>query len=477
MRFVSRARRLSSRVYQWLPVPLQNGACSLYGYRESRIRFGSAFRRELDALLATEWLKEEEIVEFQETRLREMVAHAYAHVPYYRDVMKARRLTPDDVRTIADLEKLPVLDKEVVRANTQRFVATNHPRSRLIVRHTSGTTGKALTFYSTARSTALQWAVWWRHRMRFGLNVGDLHANFTGKMVVPAQQHRPPYWRWNRSQHQALLNMQHLTRDKAAPIVSFLERHPFVYWTGYPSVVHALVSAAREAGVTMHRGPRVVTMGAENVLDFQRRDIADFTGAVLTDQYGSTEGCGNASQCPHFKYHEDFEFGIMECLDPVRQPDGSIRGSVVCTGFSNTGFPLLRYRVGDVGVWEPPSFRCACGRSSRVLRSIEGRMDDYVVTPEGRRIMRFDYVFKETSRVKEAQVVQRVPESIEVRVVRRSGYDARDEQQIRDEIARWISPGLRVEFSYVPKIEREANGKFRAVRSMLNSSTSAISPG
>jgi phenylacetate-CoA ligase len=97
-----------------------------------------------------------------------------------------------------------------------------------------------------------------------------------------------------------------------------------------------------------------------------------------------------------------------------------------------------------------------------------GRMDDYVITPEGSRIMRFDYVFKHTVNVRECQVVQDQIGEIRLRIVRRPPYSNADERLLEAEIRKWISPTLRVRFEYVTEIERESNGKFRAVKSLLS---------
>lgn len=458
---------LADRVYPRLPVWAQNAACGVYGLREARVRFGREFRRRLDWLTETDRWGAADIAAYQDEQVRALVKHAYETVPFYRERMKGLGLAPDDVRGRADLPKLPIVTKEDVRANFSRMVSERADREKLIPRHTSGTTGKALDFYSSRASVAFQWAVWWRHRRRFGVEPGALSANFTGKLVVPMSQRRPPFWRWNRPARQALLNMQHVTPDKIAHIAGFLDRHPFVLYTGYPSIVHAVAATALEAGLELHARPKLVVTGAENVLDFQRRDIAAWTGALLTDQYGFSEGCGNASHCTELRYHEDWEFGVLECVDPETLPDGRVRGRLICTGFACPEFPFLRYEVGDTAVWAAPGERCACGRHSAVIDRIEGRMDDYVVTPEGGRIMRFDYLFKETPAVRESQVVQDRPGAITLRLVRRPDYDVHTEEHLRGEVARWISPTLAVEFEYLDEIPREGSGKFRAVLSRM----------
>ncbi len=266
--------------------------------------------------------------------------------------------------------------------------------------------------------------------------------------------------------HQALVTMHHLAPAKIASVLEFLNEHDFEFYSGYPSIIHALVIAAREAGLPLRRRPQVIATGAENMLTYQRTDIAAFTGAILTDQWGLTEACANASHCTRLRYHEDVELGIIERL-PQRTLNGLTEGRLLCTGLATREFPLIRYDCGDIGTWRTTPDPCPCGLHSPVLEAILGRADDYVITPEGTHIMRFDYVFKSAANVKESQVVQDQLGEIRVRIVRRPAYGAGDEQQITADIRRWISPSLKIQYEYVDEIERAASGKFRAVKSNL----------
>jgi phenylacetate-CoA ligase len=456
-------------LYPYLPIPLQNFACSWYGRKEAKFRQGEEFESHLSCLLKSERWSREEIRAYQDEKVQELIRYSFEYVPFYRDRMKERKLKPEDFRGVSDLRKLPILTKEEVRRNRERLLSSAIPASKLQLRHTSGTTGKSLELYVSRSAIAMQWAIWWRHRLRFGVKPGTWHVNFTGKPVVPLSQRTPPFWRWNRPANQALINMQHLSPGKVGAILNFLSSEGFELYTGYPSIIHALVMVAKEAGLQLHNPPKLIATGAENVLSNQRADIVAYTGSILTDQWGMTEACANASQCRNFVYHEDFEFGVIERAKES-QHDGMEQGKLLCTGFLTPEFPLIRYDVGDVGMWTADS-ECSCGLQSPVLTGIVGRADDYVLTPEGTRIMRFDYIFKHAPNVCECQVVQDREGGIRLRVVRRESYSSADEQLLKEEICRWISPSLEVAFDYVSEIEREPNGKFRAVKSLLRTST------
>ena len=453
--------------YDALPVFAQNWVCDAYGLRVRRERFGPSFRSKLAALRESEWWSAGAIAEYQDAAVRDLVRHAYEHVPFYRDRMRAAGVVPDNVGGVRDLALLPVTTKADVRAHAERMRADDVPRGALVEMHTSGTTGTSLHFQVDRAAIPFRWAVWWRHRTRFGIWPGEWHVNFTGKLAVPRNATRPPFWRRSRPLQQYIVSMQHLTPDSIRSIAGDVDALAPRFFSGYPSIVHVYCRLVAEAGLRLRRPPQFVFTGAENVLAHQRRDIEAATGATVTDQYGFSEGCGNASHCEHFVYHEDFEYGLLECVDPEPMGGGEVRGRIVATGFASRGVPFLRYDVGDIGVWAPEGFRCPCGRASRVLLRIEGRRDDYVITPEGRRIMRFDYLFKDTRGIREAQVVQERLGEIVIRAVLEDGAARNELDAVRALVREWISPRLEVRYQVVDELPRLPSGKLQAVVSLL----------
>lgn len=455
----------SEVLYRRLPVVLQNVACGIQGRGQRKLRYGGAFRELLDWLEESQWWQVAEIREYQNEQLRSLIQHAYRTVPYYRRRFDALKLRPDDVKTVEDLQKIPVLTKEDVRQNFDEMVSSEFARNELVLCHTSGTTGKSLRFYQEPRAIQFRWAVWWRHRQRFAARFDSPYATFTGLTAVPLEQERPPFWRENRPMRQTVFTMHHVVPPNVKAIVDRLNRGGFEYYAGYPSILFVLAGLIEEGGYQITSPPKMIFTGAENLYDSHRRLISRVFKAEVTDQYGFSEGCGNASRCEHDVFHEDFEFGVLESGDSESTDDETQQGRILATGFGSYGMPLLRYDVGDVGTWKRVT--CTCGRSSKVLTGIEGRVEDFVVTPEGRRILRFDYVFKDAGNVRDAQVVQRDLGAVCLRIVRRPGYSKADEDHLRQQVRDKVSARFMVEFEYVCEIEREPNGKVRAVKSLL----------
>lgn len=461
-------------LYSRLPILFQNAACSYYGWREKKIRLGNEFFSRYHWLLETESWSKSEIEDYQSEQIISLINHAYTTVPHYQRVMDEMGLKPTDVKTRKELQKLPIISKEDIVNNFESLFSKHSDHRKIIERHTSGTTGKALKFASSPASIAFQWAIWWRHRFRFGVEPFEWHVNFTGKLVVPSHQIAPPYWRYNIPMRQVLINMHHITAANMPSISVFLDNHKYRYYSGYPSILHALATQFLEADIEITNQPDVVFLGAEPVSDNQKFDIEKAFGTKVTDQYGLSEGCANASRCEHGNYHEDWEFCVLECVDGESLDGGRVRGKIVATGFSNYAFPFLRYDTGDVGVWAPESYKCPCGRNSRVIFSIDGRDEDYVITPEGTKIMRFDYIFKHSNNIREAQIVQSKLGEIVVKIVPREGYSSHDRDEIAKNVKEWISPTLKVVFEEVDEIKRTSTGKFRAVISQLPVKTESM---
>ncbi len=311
----------------------------------------------------------------------------------------------------------------------------------------------------------------------FGIDIGfktefdHSSVNFTGKPVVPPRQSKPPYWRYNAAQKQYLISMQHINIENIDSIVGFLNTISPNFYSGYPSIIAEVARLAQLKGLSYDKvsTPSIIYTGAEKLLDYQQESIESWTGSTVTDQYGLSEGCCNFSKCEHGHYHEDFEFSHIEIADGETLEDGSVKGRLIGTGFFNHAMPFIRSDTGDIAVMAPEDFSCPCGTESRVIFSVDGRADDYVLTPDGRRVMRFDYLFKDRIEVLEAQVVQEQPGSIIVKaVLSGQGTSETFEYKVRQHFDEFFAAPMDLIFEYVDEIERTGTGKFKAVVNRLD---------
>lgn len=451
-------------IYNISPVFLQNFMCSLYGYIEGKKRFGSKFNEYLNDLILSDFFSGKEIYDEQHRKLTKTLKVAKS-MGIYQDLNEI----DDNIlekKPFSVLKKLDILEKSDLIKLVENYQGEGE------VVKTSGTTGKSLSVIRNSDFTTYQWAVWFRHRARFGVNLRDISVNFTGKPLIQPNRKSSQVWRYNASQNQYLVCMQSITADNIHGLIDFLNTIKPKFYSGYPSIIYQLTETASKFGLKIRKPntPDVIFFGAENILDYQFSSISSWLGSevVLTDQYGLTEANCNFSRCEHGMYHEDFEFSYIEIVDGKLNEDGSETGRLIGTTLENNLFPLLRYDTGDIATLAPSDYKCKCGRNSRVIINVEGRKDDYIITSDGRKIMRLDYLFKDTSEISEAQVIQERLGSVTIKCVKSDLFDELTfERKVKSSFEQYIDTSMKIYFEYVSSIKRSSTGKFKAVVNRL----------
>ncbi len=456
--------------YAALPIPLQNLACTWAGRQRARTRFTPHFRDLVELWTETGMSSLEALHEIQQDRLIELVRRARRFVPHYQAMNLPE---PEPGLDAADgmaaiLSMFPVLEKATYRDSPESFLASDIPRHRLMRGKTSGTTGSALPLYYTAEALAEEYASFWRNRQWQGVRVEDPHFSFGGQLLVPFRQTRPPFWRRNAWGRQILFSLYHMTQENLPAYIDAMHSMPAVYVQGYPSSLHLLGRAMLEAGRPLPPDKiRAVFPSSESLLAFHREVIEEAFGAPVFDRYGTSEFVVSMTSCTERSLHVDMEFGIVE-VEVEEETADYVRGPLLVTGLGNDATPFIRYRVGDVGTRS--KHPCACGRPGDVFLAVDGRVEDYVVTPDGRWVGRLDHIFKDQLDIGEAQILQDDATAIEVRFVPRDCFDERSERALVKEIRSRLGDEIRVDLRRVDEIPREANGKFRAVKSKVGSS-------
>jgi len=235
--------------------------------------------------------------------------------------------------------------------------------------------------------------------------------------------------------------------------------------TGYPSRQWLVAGQIIERNVQGIR-PRAVFSACEMLLEHQRDLLERAFGCHVYNWYGTTECVSNIVECDFGELHVKQEHGFVEVLDASGRPVGAgEEGELVCTGFDNLAMPFIRYRTGDRVT--PKAGTCACGRSGRLIERIEGRLEDVIVTPDGRRIGRLDHVFKHALRVEEGQIVQYAPDALRIVVVPRAGFTDADDAALRRLLRERVGASMRIELLRTNRIERSNRGKFRGLVNLV----------
>jgi phenylacetate-CoA ligase len=316
----------------------------------------------------------ERIADFQDSHLREIIRHAYARVPFYRQWLDHAGVDPDRVRTVEDLRRIPVVAKmDVRKGRLEDLVVQGTEVSRCEVVFTSGSTGIPLRIVLSPRELGRRKAPWVKFCFEMGMRPWHRRAGFD---YISTPQSLRWYnrcgvmpWRPFRTE---------LERNRA---VGCVRRYRPRILSGVPALLHLFALQVREAKAhDIH--PRFIHCGGEVLTPDDRRRLEETLGAPVLDTYGATEFGFIAAPCPAGQgYHLASDHLILECLRGDAPAAPGEMGEVVITGLLGRVMPFIRYGLGDLAVLGEGE--CACGNPRARIARLEGRAYDLIPLADG----------------------------------------------------------------------------------------------
>lgn len=415
-------------------------------------------------LQKSQWWSEDQLREWQNDKLRDLIQHAYVSVPYYRRMFNEHGISPEDIRDRDDLKRLPLLTKDIIRENFKDFMSDDIGKRRAVLDSTAGSTGTPFKYYTELNAFSMAWAATFRGWSWAGYRLGDKRITFGGSSLVAI--HGVPMLQRIRDmlERNRRLSSFGINDEILGKYVEIIDRYNAPFLRGYASSIYALALFAEKKGITRIR-PRAIFTTAEMLLPKYREVIEEQFQCKVFDNWGCNDGGGNACECEkHTGFHSAAERSIIEFVNDDESGDGI--GEIVLTDLHNYSMPFIRYLNGDVGT--PSNERCSCGRNLPLLKSIGGRANTFVTTPEGKRFhgAYFSHIFFELSSFCQFQVVQKSSDLWIIRVVPMSGADSsvqgKDIEKIKRATAQ-TSEKLKVEVQVVDTIPTSKAGKWRYI--------------
>jgi phenylacetate-CoA ligase len=363
--------------YKKSPVALRESLKLIYGSIPFQWRLDSTFKRQMAFLRKSQWWSQRELENYQNAQLFDLIRHAYSQVPYYRQVMAERNLIPADIRHKEDLHKLPLLTKRLIRENFQRLKADNIPEGRVIVEKTSGTTGEPLRVLIEKDKNYFDWDPFVLRSWGWaGYQGGDLIATFAGWGIDGKR-----IGALNKVRRILILSSFHLNLTYVGEYARWLKSCAIKFLHGYPSSLVLFTRLLKTARTNPPIRPKGIFCFAENLTEFQRRELESFWGCGCFNYYSMKERCVLAAECEyHAGLHLCPEFGITEFVDSAS--DGYTR--IVATSLTNYAMPLIRYDTEDMGYLSPKT--CGCNRHFPLLELQGGRQRSFAVAKDGTSI-------------------------------------------------------------------------------------------
>jgi len=397
-----------------------------------------------------------EVGELRLARLRALVEHAYAKVPYYRKLFDRVGFQPRHLKQLSDIEAIPVTTRlDLQSTPLDDLIARGYAPERLRPSRTSGSTGAPLTVYRSQREAYFGRFARMRMWLYHGIRLNDRVLTICGR---PTTIHRRPWlrflpvpWRWNLS-----------VLERPDTILAALAKfRPSVLY-GYSSHVAQLARLAREGEIPGAR-LRVVATSGDLLPPGFRKLIREAWDVDPIDIYNSSE-IGDIGW--QFKARQGFHLNadvlVVEFLRDGRPVQDGDRGEIAITNLYRYAMPLIRYNGGDLGV--PGDDPCDCGIRLPKMRAIEGRTLNACPLPDGRWFIGFNRIMSNIEGIARFQVLQKALDQFQVGVVPGAGYSPDVLARIEHDVRARLGEGIGVEVRQVLESELvQTSGKLAAV--------------
>ena len=344
---------------------------------------GRGIRKEWDLMNRMDMVSEEDLIALQNQRLQALVRHCYENVPYYTRLFDSLKLEPSDIRTREDLQKLPILTKQMVRDNYADLISKDIHIRNYQNASTGGSTGTPMQFKKDVGTWNMAWASSFRAWEWYGYHLGEKMMTLGGNSLVKKRKILTPKDIFD------IVIMRNMKRSSAKIDDTALMQHYNAYMNYKPSALRGYASSfavfaryIERNNLPIHPIKVILTTG-EILMPEYREIIERVFQCPVYDEYGAGDGGVNAHECP---LKDGLHISEERCVVEITDKDGNVLkdgeiGYVTATDLGNYAFPFLRYQVGDMAYIKPE--KCTCGRASRVLGQVIGRVGKLIYNKQG----------------------------------------------------------------------------------------------
>lgn len=412
---------------------------------------------QLRRLFAVRRLPPPAVVEMQNRRLQAVLRHAHLTVPFYRERFRQAGVTPEEIRSPADLVRLPLTTRaDLIRAGTDATTSSAHGLARCVKRRTSGSTDHPVSVYLSPSENRRRLLVQLRSLVCMGIRPRDRTA-----VVSAYRSHSPKLY-----ERLGLYRNFHISRllSPGDQLLALERFQPTVIWA-YATVLRELLHRIDYQLSRIVR-PRAFIVAGEPFEPLLRDQLRADLDAEIFSLYGSSEVGIVGWECrEHSGLHVNADQVVIECIGENGPVGPGGRGVAVVTTLDYRVMPLIRYRLGDI--FSPVGTGCACGSPLPLIGAPLGREKDLLRLPSGRELAPVECdVFSEFPQVCQYRFVQERPDRVLVQLRFREEPGEDLLPHIRKRIADFLGEPVGLEIRVVERF-REAKTKFRTFVSRL----------
>ncbi len=413
--------------------------------------------------MKSQWGIPFELERLQSNKLKNLVQHAYHNVDYYKRLFNQTGIKPGDIETLRDIEKIPITTRKELQVLPKREItARNVNLGRCVKMRTSGSTGLPFEIFLHPRETMFRWLFFLSMYFENGGKLTDRHLRMTSP-----QNFRNKKW----FQHLGILPEKYLS------IFEDIEEQLKVISEFKPNVIGSFTSALKNVAIAIKKrrlrdiNPRILFTTAESSSKEDREFISSVFKTDVIDYYSCIELGIIAWECKkHNGYHINSENVIVEFIRDNRPAKPGEESEIVITGLNNDAMPLIRYKIGDMGILKEG--RCPCGKNSSLMEKIMGKNNDPIILFHDKIIYPQLLINLITSipGVLEFQIIQKEINKIDINIIKDNNFNGDALiNRIKKECGNALGDLVRIEPSIVENISKEKTGKFKVIKNEIES--------
>lgn len=384
-------------------------------------------------------------------RLSQVLAHAYEHVPFYKEKFSQAGLTPTDIKTPEDLLKLPLTEKdELKEAFPDKILAKNLPASRGQLRSTSGSSGKPFSFYIDAKYKNEERKALFRLHNAIGLHFGDKIIRLRNSYLRGDGLRNTLQRHFGNTIH---VTTQDMSLSKMPYYLAQIEKHKPKMIESFPQHILALARYMEEHH--LHLPVENILIVGGKVFDDQKQLLEKVFQAKVFNEYGASEVMRVAYQCERRNaYHLDVGRYFIELIHKGKHAKEGELGEIVLTSLCNDYMPLIRYRIKDMAV---AGGSCDCARTYPVVSEIKGRVMESIFLKNGRfldqNLVRLEITgFSE--KIDGFQTIYTKEHELQVHIIPKSTFSTQDEKTLIANLNKLLKGGCPIKIKRVDSIAR-----------------------
>lgn len=402
----------------------------------------------------------ERIKQIQNEKLTRLIKYSYENIKYYREIFDANSIKPKDIRTIDDLQKIPILTKKELRHQSWDFLPKHLPPCR--VSRTSGSTGQPLCLFSDTNSRINNSAAVIRYRKQLGINL--LGSDILTLLKTENDPPKPPHWTFLQGVHKTYyINPYSQTLadiDYAARTITKLKNPAIIAIT---PAIKALAYKIKNSKLPPLKPSAVLTTG--ECLSKKVRNLLEETFNIkVTDIYACNEAGDIAWQCLAGQhYHINAENCIVEIIKDNQPAKTGHSGEVVITNLNRFAMPIIRYKNGDLA--KLTNQKCPCGCQLPLISEIIGRTGEDILLTSGKTVPWNQLKSYMThQKIRQFQIVQNEDAAITVNFTTESDADIpKIKTLLKSRFRSALGPKIHPKFIAVKNIPPAPNGKTKLV--------------